>query len=88
MIGGSAVLAKLVPFALSLIIAYLAYHGYRRSGREPMRYVSVGFVFIGFGAICEGLIYTAFNTSLMSASLIQAVIVSSGMILILVSLTK
>nr|WP_246279757.1 hypothetical protein [Natronomonas salina] len=81
-------LAKLFTFALSLVVAYLAYHGYRRSGSEPMLYVAAGFVFIGGGAICEGLIYTLFGTSILSAGLIQAVIVSTGMILMLISLTK
>ncbi|WP_276256451.1 DUF7521 family protein [Halomontanus rarus] len=82
------VLAKLITLALSLTVAYLAYHGYRRNGREPMLYVSAGFVFIGAGAICEGLIYMIFGTSIVSAGLIQAAIVSSGMILVLLSLTK
>lgn len=80
--------AKLVTLALSLAVAYLAYHGYRRNGREPMLYVSAGFVLIGAGAICEGLIYLFFGTSIVSAGLIQAVIVSSGMLCILFSLTK
>jgi len=84
----SFLLAKLITLVLSLVVAYLAFHGYRRSGRTPMLYVSGGFVFIGAGAICEGLIYHAFGTTIASAALVQAVIVSSGMILVLLSLTK
>ncbi|WIV68662.1 DUF7521 family protein [Natrialbaceae archaeon AArc-T1-2] len=81
-------IAKLITFALSLAVAYLAYHGYRRNDRKPMLYVAAGFVFIGAGAICEGLLYLVLGTSIVSAGLIQAAIVSSGMILILLSLTK
>lgn len=88
MIETPLVLAKLVTFTLSLLVAYLAYHGYRRTGNEPMLYVASGFVFIGAGAICEGLIYVFFGTSIISAGLIQAVIVSTGMILVIISLTK
>lgn len=88
MIEAPFLLAKLITFSLSLVVAYLAYHGYRRNGREPMLYVSAGFVVIGAGAVCEGLIYLVFGTSIVSAGLIQAAIVSSGMILILLSLTK
>ncbi|WP_126664589.1 DUF7521 family protein [Haloterrigena salifodinae] len=84
----SFLLAKLITFVLSLVVAYLAYHGYRRSGQTPMLYVSSGFVFIGAGAICEGLIYQLFGTTIASAALVQAVIVSSGMVLVLISLTK
>ncbi|MDS0473392.1 hypothetical protein [Natrinema sp. 1APR25-10V2] len=80
--------AKLITLVLSLVVAYLAYHGYRRSGQTPMLYVSGGFVFIGAGAICEGLVYHIFGTTVASAALVQAVIVSSGMVLVLVSLTK
>ena len=82
------VVAKLITLALSLLVAYLAYHGYRRNDRTPMLYVSAGFVFIGAGAICEGLIYLVFGTTIVSAALVQAAVVSSGMVLILASLTK
>jgi len=84
----SFVIAKLFTFVLSLGVAYLAYYGYRRSGQTPMLYVSGGFVFIGAGAICEGLIYHVFGTTIASAALVQAAIVSSGMVLVLISLTK
>ncbi len=88
MIQPQLAIAKLVTLALSLAVAYLAYHGYRRNSSEPMLYVSVGFVFIGAGAICEGLIYLVFDTSIESAGLIQAALVSSGMLLVLASLRK
>lgn len=78
--------AKLVVLALSLTIAYLAYHGYRRSGSEPMLYVSGGFVFIGTGAICESMLYDLAGVSVSAAGLLQAGLVSVGLTLILVSL--
>ncbi|SFC69361.1 hypothetical protein SAMN05444422_11519 [Halobiforma haloterrestris] len=84
----SFLLAKLTTLILSLLVAYLAYHGYRRSGETPMLYVSGGFIFIGAGAICEGLVYHVFGTTIASAALVQAAIVSSGMILVLFSLTR
>ncbi len=87
MIELSVLAVKLIPLLLSLLVAGLAYHGYRRSGREPMRYVAFGFVLIGVGAICEGLIYRLFGTSLLSAALVQGALVSCGLLLILASLT-
>ncbi|RLM54102.1 hypothetical protein DVK02_11805 [Halobellus sp. Atlit-31R] len=78
---------KLVTLVLSLLVAYLAYHGYKRSANSPMLYVAVGFVFIGVGAVCESLIYQTFDTSLRSAAFAQSVIVSSGMLFVLASLT-
>ena len=87
MIDPPFIAGKLITLGLSLVVAYLAYHGYRRSDREPMLYVSVGFVFIGVGAICEGLIYRLLGTSLLSATLVQTALVSSGLLLVLASLT-
>lgn len=86
MISTSIVAVKLVALLLSLSVAYLAFYAYRQSESDPMFYVSVGFVFIGIGAICEGLILNTFNTSMFSAALIQAILVSVGMLLILRSL--
>lgn len=87
MISVSFLAVKLVTLVLSLVVAGLAYHGYRRSGSEPMLYVAGGFVFIGVGAICEGLIYRVFGTTLLSAAAVQAAIVSGGLLLVLASLT-
>ena len=88
MIQPGFVVVKLVALVLSLVVAYLAYHGYRRSGNEAMLYVAVGFVFIGVGAVCEGVVYRVFDTTLVSAALVQAVIFSSGMLFVLVSITR
>lgn len=87
MISVSVLAVKFVTLVLSLVVAGLAYHGYRRSGSEPMLYVAGGFVFIGVGAICEGLIYRVFGTTLLSAAAVQAAIVSGGLLLVLASLT-
>lgn len=76
----------MIALSLSLSVAYLAFYAHRRSESSPMFYVSIGFVFIGIGAICEGIILNTFNTSLLSAALVQAVLVSVGMLLILRSI--
>lgn len=88
MIAPPVLIVKLMTLVLSLAVAYLAYHGYRRNGSTPMLYVAVGFVFIGVGTICEGLIYRLLGTSLQSAAVMQALIVSSGLLFILASLTR
>ena len=83
MISIPIVAVKLLALLLSLSVSYLAFYAYRRSESDPMFYVSVGFVFIGIGAICEGVILKTFDTSLFSAALVQAILVSVGMLLIL-----
>lgn len=86
MIGLPVIGIKLVTLVLSFAVAYLAFYAYRRNGISPLLYVAVGFIFIGVGAICEGLIYSLLGTSLFSAALVQAVLVSAGMLLILRSI--
>ncbi|MDS0301071.1 hypothetical protein NDI76_20235 [Halogeometricum sp. S1BR25-6] len=86
MISLPIVLVKLFVLILSLAVAYLAFYAYQRSRMYPMVYVSIGFIFIGVGAICEGLIYSVLNTSLLSAAVVQAGLVSIGMIFILRSI--
>jgi len=88
MIEPPVLVVKLITLVLSLVVAALAYHGYRRNESAPMLYVSMGFVFIGVGAICEGLIYRVLDTSLRAAAFVQALIVSSGMLFVLISLTR
>lgn len=46
MIDAPILLVKLVTLVLALVVASLAFHGYRRSGDEPMLYVAVGFVLL------------------------------------------
>jgi hypothetical protein len=86
MISLPIVAVKLITLLLSLSVAYIAFHAYKRSESYPMVYVSVGFVFIGVGAICEGLVYDILGTTRFSAALVQAVLVSFGMVLILRSI--
>ena len=86
MISLPIVVVKLVTLLLSFSVAYLAFYAYKRSESDSLFYVSIGFVFIGVGAICEGLIHRVLGTSLFSAALVQAALVSFGMVLILRSI--
>ncbi|WP_135306095.1 DUF7521 family protein [Haloarcula amylovorans] len=86
MISLPIIVIKLITLLLSFSVAYLAFYAYQRSDSSPMFYVAVGFVFIGVGAICEGLVYSVLGTSLFSAAVVQAVLVSFGMLLILRSI--
>jgi hypothetical protein len=80
------VIAKLVTMGLGFLIAYQAYRGYRLTGSEPMLYVAIGFLFISFGAIIEGILFDVFGFSIFLAGTIQTTIVAIGMIVILYSL--
>lgn len=80
------VVAKLVTMTLGFVIAYQAYQGYRKYGSEPMLYVAVGFLFISFGAVVEGILFDVFDFSIFLAGTVQTSIVAVGMLFVLYSL--
>lgn len=80
------VIAKLITVGLGLMIAYQAYRGYKIYNSEPMRYVAIGFVLIGVGAVVEGILYDVVGLSIFLSGTIQTAIVALGMLVILYSL--
>jgi len=80
------VVAKLVTMTLGFVIAYQAYQGYQEYGSEPMLYVAVGFLFISFGAVVEGILFDVFGFSIFLAGTVQTSIVAIGMLFVLYSL--
>ncbi|MDX1748535.1 MAG: hypothetical protein R3324_21590 [Halobacteriales archaeon] len=80
------VVAKLVTMTLGFLIAYQAYEGYRQYDSEPMLYVAVGFLFISFGAVVEGILFDVFGFSIFLAGTVQTSIVAVGMLFVLYSL--
>lgn len=80
------VVAKLVTMCLGFLIAYQAYRGYRDHGSEPLLYVAVGFLFISFGAVIEGLLFDVVGLGIFTAGAVQTSIVAVGMLFVLYSL--
>ncbi len=80
------VIAKLVTVGLGLLITYQAYKGYRTYRSEPMLYVAIGFLFISFGAVIEGILFDVVGLSIFWAGTFQTAIVAIGMLVILYSL--
>ncbi|AZH27068.1 DUF7521 family protein [Haloplanus aerogenes] len=80
------IIAKLVTMILGFLIAYQAYRGYRRSHRRSMLYLSVGFGFVSFGAVIEGVLFDVVGLTLENAATIATAIVAVGMFTILYAL--
>jgi len=80
------VVAKIVVMILGFVIAYQAYRGYREFGSEPMLYVAIGFLFISFGAVIEGILFDVVGLSIFLAGTVQTSIVAIGMVFVLYSL--
>jgi hypothetical protein len=80
------IVAKLIIILLGFLIAYQAYRGYRRNHSRPMLYVAVGFVFISFGAVIEGLLFDVVGLTLSDSSTVATIIVAVGMLSVLYAL--
>ncbi|MFC7130529.1 DUF7521 family protein [Haloferax chudinovii] len=80
------VIAKLITMLLGFLIAYQAYRGYRRNDSQPMFYVAVGFVFISFGAVIEGILFDVIGLSLFDSGTVATIIVALGMLSVLYAL--
>ncbi len=80
------IVAKLLVLALGLVIATIAYRGYRRHRSTAMLYLGIGFVLISIGTAIEGLLFEVGAVDIFIASAIQTVIAASGMLVILYSL--
>ncbi|MDS0243193.1 MULTISPECIES: hypothetical protein [unclassified Haloferax] len=80
------IVAKLVTMVLGFLIAYQAYRGYRRNHSRPMLYVAIGFVFISFGAVIEGLLFDIVGLTLSDSGTVATIIVAVGMLSVLYAL--
>ena len=80
------VVAKVITMTLGFIIAYKAYQGYRLYDSQPMLYVAIGFTFISFGAVIEGILFDVVGFSIFLAGTVQTAIVAVGMLFVLYSL--
>ena len=86
MVHEALVVAKLITMTLGFVIAYQAFLGYRRYASRPMLFVAVGFCFISFGAVIEGLLYEVVGLSIFLAGAVQTGLVAVGMLFVLYSL--
>lgn len=80
------IIAKFVTMVLGFLIAYQAYRGYRRNNSRPMLYVAIGFGFVSFGAVIEGVLFDVVGLTLSGAATIAMSIVAVGMLIILYAL--
>lgn len=80
------IIAKIITMILGFLIAYQAYRGYRRNHSQPMLFVAIGFSFISFGAIIEGILFDVVGLTLSVAGTVATSIVAMGMLSVLYAL--
>lgn len=70
-------LLALVATALSALISYHAYRGYRRNGSRPMFFLAVGFAFITFVPFFVDIVFYAVAARVYGARLAAVVLPSA-----------
>lgn len=82
----TVILVKLVTLALALVLTHLTYRSYRRSGREEIRALSVGFGAITAGIVLGGVLYQVLGYDLLVGLLAEGVLSAFGLGMIVFSL--
>lgn len=85
-ITGLIVVLKTLSVALGGLITYFAFRAYRRTGARPLRWLSIGFAVITFGAMLGGIIDQLLVTTREWAIVMESLLAVVGFGIILYSL--
>ncbi|MFB6085494.1 MAG: hypothetical protein ABEJ84_01595 [Halodesulfurarchaeum sp.] len=85
-ITGLIVVLKTLSVALGGLITYFAYRAYRRTGASALRWLSIGFAVITFGALLGGIIDQVLVTTREWAIVMESSLAVVGFAIILYSL--
>jgi hypothetical protein len=77
---------KTVTLILGGLITYLSYKAYRRTGAEPLRYLSVGFGIVTLGSLLAGVIDQILQAGFRFGLLVESTLVALGFAVIVYSL--
>lgn len=80
------IITKVIVVILGSLIAAQGYRGYKRNNRSELLYVAWGFLLLSIGSILEGVLYDLMNWPLLTAGMVQSIIVAFGLLVILYSL--
>lgn len=80
------IVGKFVVLLLGLLIATVAFRGFRRYRSAAMLYLAIGFVLISISTAIEGLLFELTDVDIFVAGAIQTIVAAAGMLVILYSL--
>lgn len=80
------ILLKSVTLVLGLIITYLAYKAFRRTGSPALRSLSLGFALVTLGAMLAGIVDQVVGLATDLALVIESALTAAGFAVIVYSL--
>jgi hypothetical protein len=81
-------IVEVASLLIALVLAALAYGGYRKSGNRTMLSAALGFGMLGVASLTEGLLYTVVGLSLDEAHAFRSTLTAVGLIMLLYSIHK
>lgn len=82
----TVILIKLIMLALALILTHLTYSSYRRSGRDDLGALAIGFASMSVGVLLAGGMYQLLSYEILHALLVEAAFTAFGLGMIVYSL--
>jgi heme/copper-type cytochrome/quinol oxidase subunit 3 len=68
------------------VVTYLAWSAYRRTGDRSLKFLSVGFAFVGIGVLIAGFTFEILGTDIGIGVLIEGLFILTGLSVIAYSL--
>lgn len=77
---------KTITLVLGLLITYLAYKAYRRTGFRPLGFLSLGFAIVTLGTLLAGVADQLLRADFLVGLLIESALIAVGFLVIIYSL--
>lgn len=77
---------KTITLLLGGLITYLSYKAYRRTGSEPLQYLSIGFGIVTLGTFLAGIVDQVLQAGFQLGLLVESAMVALGFAIIVYSL--
>ena len=73
---------KLATLALGAAVAVVAHRAYKRTGRQSLRALAIGFALLATGAVAAGLLHTVVEPSVVQSQTVESLFTAAGLAVI------
>jgi len=82
----AVVALKTITLLLGGLVTYLALKAYRRTGAQPLRYLSIGFGIVTLGTFLAGIVDQVLGAGIQLGLIVESALVALGFAVIVYSL--
>ena len=79
---------EIVSLVIALVLVFLAYRGYRRTGSRSLLHAALGLGVLGIASLIEGVLYQIVGYSLDEAHAFRSTLTALGLLVLLYSIIK